>query len=161
MFGKQLAGTWETQQAWRHFLASQYSLLRLCLAGRVSSLWGLLTVPWCIWMLSGRPWREASYQMDPCTVLTCSLFPSYIYLITQLEKNILANCTRIIISRLGSPWKKKKLSVVMHSKFSQGWPFGKDSPFTGKLPDRSRVPSYYSERALVFMYLWQIRLEFH
>lgn len=103
------------------FLFSHYPILSPCLAGRASSLWRWLTAPQCVRGFLGRPSRGSSCQSwaGLCTGLTCTFLPNDIYWITQLEKN-LGKWQTIIIFYLGS--LRRKLSVVMHPKFSQGWP---------------------------------------
>ena len=129
-----------------------------CLTGRVSSLWKLLTGSWCLWVFSYWAAWESSCQTcgGLCTVLTGSSLLNYIYLITQLEKNL----GKLHYNNHFPPWltMQRKSCCNMHPKFSQGWPFGKSSPFTGKPPDRSQVSLHYSERVLAFMHLWQTQV---
>lgn len=112
------------------FLYSCYSVLNLFVGCGVSSLQRLSAVTWCE-SLSSRLSQEFSW-LGPRTVLICSYLPDYIYLITQLEKKVLANCTTIIFPHLGSPLRKNLLSC---SKVQSRMALGENFPPT----DRSRA----------------------
>ena len=140
----------QTQQAWGHYSCFPIILFWIsCLAGRVSSLWDCPLRPHvCERCHAAHPGTQLKSGVGPCTVLTCSLLPDYIYLITELEKHLgELHCNNHFPP--GSPSRKRSLAA--HPKFSQGWPFGNCSPFTGKLPDRSQASFYYSEWALAFI----------
>lgn len=128
------------------------------LTGRASSLRKLLTASRRLWVLRYLAARESSCQgcVGLCTVPTGSSLLNYIHLITQLETNL----GKLHYNNPFPPWltMQRKSYCNMHPKFSQGWPFGKSSPFTGKPPDGSQVSLHYSERALAFMHLWQTQV---